>query len=122
LLGGFSPDTYAPDQSFVIFTAAVVGGLGSLLGAALGSLYLEGAQWWLPGPQWQTLASAVGVLLVLMIIPGGIGDVVFRVRDAGLRWIASRWGLIVPSLVADTRQPDMTRADPELAPSAGGSS
>jgi len=122
LLGGFSPDTYAPYQSFVIFTAAVVGGLGSLLGAGLGSLYLEGAQWWLPGPQWQTLASAAGVLLVLMIIPGGIGDVVFRVRDAGLRWVASRRGLIVPSLVADTRQPDRTRADPELAPSAGGSS
>jgi branched-chain amino acid transport system permease protein len=122
LLGGFSPDTYAPDQSFVIFTAAVVGGLGSLLGAGLGSLYLEGAQWWLPGPQWQTLASAVGVLLVLMIIPGGIGDVVFRVRDAGLRWIAGRRGLIVPSLVADIRQPDTTHADPALAPAAGGSS
>jgi branched-chain amino acid transport system permease protein len=120
LLGGFSPDIYAPDQSFVIFTAAVVGGLGSLVGAGLGSLYLEGAQWWLPGPQWQTLASAVGVLLVLMIIPGGIGDVVFRVRDEGLRWIAKRRGLIVPSLVADTRPPDMALA--ELAPSAGRSS
>ena len=122
LLGGFSPDTYAPEQSFVIFTAAVVGGLGSLLGAGLGSLYLEGAQWWLPGPQWQTLASAVGVLLVLMIIPGGIGDVVFRARDAGLRWTARRRGLIVPSLVADTRQPDIALKDPELAPSGGGSS
>jgi branched-chain amino acid transport system permease protein len=124
LLGGFSPDIYAPEQSFVIFTAAVVGGLGSLVGAALGSFYLEGAQWWLPGPQWQTLASAVGVLLVLMIIPSGIGDVVFRVRDAGLRWIANRRGLIVPSLVADARQPDIsppsTAAD--LAPTTGGSS
>ena len=118
LLGGFSPDIYAPPASFLIFTAAVVGGLGSLLGAGLGSLYLEGAQWWLPGAQWQTLASAVGVLLVLMIIPGGIGDVVFRVRDAGLRWIANRKGLIVPSLVADVRQPDAVQ--PDLAPSAGG--
>jgi len=146
LLGGFGPETYAPEQSFVIFTAAVVGGLGSLLGAALGSLYLEGAQWWLPGPQWQTLASAVGVLLVLMIIPGGIGQVVFRVRDAGLRWIADRRGLIVPSLLADARQPETaqpgsdaddddraaqtragaahhaTSAGPDLAPSAGGPS
>jgi branched-chain amino acid transport system permease protein len=144
LLGGFSPDIYAPEQSFVIFTAAVVGGLGSLLGAGLGSLYLEGAQWWLPGAQWQTLASAVGVLLVLMIIPGGIGQVVFRVRDAGLRWIANRRGLIVPSLVADIRQPDAPAAasdvderpvetrigagsqapssGPDLAPSTGGPS
>jgi len=122
----------------------VVGGLGSFLGAGLGSLYLEGAQWWLPGPQWQTLASAVGVLLVLMIIPGGMGGVLFRVRDAGLRWIANRRGLIVPSLVADVRQADTAEAGsdaggddrpdetgtpaahqaaspgPDLAPSAGG--
>jgi branched-chain amino acid transport system permease protein len=131
LLGGFSPDTYAPEQSFVIFTAAVVGGLGSLLGAGLGSLYLEGAQWWLPGAQWQTLASAVGVLLVLMIIPGGIGDVVYRVRDAALRWVAHRRGLIVPSLVADIRGPDVKRgtsdeglsvAGPDPLPSAGAAS
>jgi branched-chain amino acid transport system permease protein len=87
----------------------VVGGLGSLLGAGLGSLYLEGSQWWLPGAQWQTLASAVGVLLVLMIIPGGIGDLVYRGRDAALRYVALRRGLIVPSLVADTRGPDAER-------------
>jgi branched-chain amino acid transport system permease protein len=121
LLGGFSPDSYAPDQSFVVFTAAVVGGLGSLLGAGLGSLYLEGAQWWLPGAQWQTLASALGVLLVLMIIPGGIGDVVYRVRDAALRWVAQRRGLIVPSLLADIRPPAAPgrAADEDKVPSAG---
>lgn len=112
LLGGYSPDTYAPGQSFVVFTAAVVGGPGSLLGAGLGSLYLEGSQWWLPGAQWQTLASAIGVLLVLMVIPGGIGDVVYRVRDAGLRWVAHRRGIIVPSLVADVRRPDAGEPDP----------
>jgi branched-chain amino acid transport system permease protein len=124
LLGGFSLDTYAPDQSFVVFTAAVVGGLGSLLGAGLGSLYLEGAQWWLPGPQWQGLASALGVLLVLMIIPGGIGDVVYRVRDAALRWVAQRRGLIVPSLLADVRPPEAPSGagDPDPVPSAGAAS
>jgi branched-chain amino acid transport system permease protein len=124
LLGGFSPDSYAPDQSFVVFTAAVVGGLGSLLGAGLGSLYLEGAQWWLPGAQWQTLASALGVLLVLMIIPGGIGDVVYRGRDAALRWVAQCRGLIVPSLLADVRPPPVASraAGPDQVPSAGATS
>jgi len=112
LLGGFSPSTYAPEQSFVIFTAAVVGGLGSLLGAGLGALYLEGGQWWLPGPQWQTLASASGVLLVLMIIPGGLGGLVFRVRDAGLRLVASRRRIPAP----------VTVAEPAGAPAAGGGS
>jgi branched-chain amino acid transport system permease protein len=135
LLGGFSPDSYTPDQSFMVFTAAVVGGLGSFLGAGLGSLYLEGAQWFLPGPQWQTLASALGVLLVLMIIPAGIGDVVYRVRDAALRWVAQRRGLIVPSLLADARPPDAASlpdaasppgaaspAEPDPVPSAGATS
>lgn len=122
LLGGFSPDSYTPDQSFTVFTAAVVGGLGSFLGAGIGSLYLEGAQWFLPGPQWQTLASSFGVLLVLMVIPGGIGDVAYRVRDAALRWVAQRRGLIVPSLVADVRPPgpESRTASPDPAPAAAG--
>jgi branched-chain amino acid transport system permease protein len=124
LLGGYSPDTYSPDQSFTVFIAAVVGGLGSLPGAVLGSLYLNGAQWWLPGAEWQTLASGFGVLLVLMIIPGGIGNLVYRGRDAALRWVAHRRGLIVPSLVADTRRPVAVSgaADLDPAPSAGAAS
>lgn len=106
LLGGFSPTTYTADQSFTVFIAAVVGGVGSLPGAALGSLFLNGSQWLLPGTRWQTLASAVGVLLVLMVIPGGLGDVLFRVRDAGLRLVARQRGIIVPSLLADRLRPD----------------
>ncbi len=79
----------------------------------------------LPGPQWQSLASALGVLLVLMIIPGGIGDVVYRGRDAALRWVAQRRGLIVPSLLADIRPPaEASRAaepepEPDQVPPAG---
>jgi hypothetical protein len=72
--------------------------VGSLLGGLLGALFLKGGEWFLPSAQWQGLVSAVGVLLVLMIIPGGLSDVVYRVRDAALRWIAQRKGIAVPSL------------------------
>ena len=72
LLQAFTPTVFGPDQSILVFTTAVVGGIGSLLGAALGAIYLEGGQWFLPGADWQALASAVGVLLVLMIVPGGL--------------------------------------------------
>ena len=105
LLQAFSPDVYGVGASFAVFTTAVVGGLGSLLGAALGALYLQGGQWFLPGARWQNLASAVGVLLVLLIIPGGLGDLVYRVRDNWLRWVARRHDIIVPSLLADVAQP-----------------
>jgi len=83
----------------------VVGGLGSLLGAALGAIYLQGGQWFLPGAQWQALTSAAGVLIVLMVIPTGLSDVVFRLRDRWLRSVASRHGIAVPSLVADVGTP-----------------
>jgi hypothetical protein len=38
-----------------------------------------------------------------MFFPGGLGDLVYRGRDAALRLIAGRRGLVVPSLVADAR-------------------
>lgn len=105
LLQAFNVDVYGPGASFVVFTSAVVGGLGSLLGAMLGALYLQGGYWFLPGPRWQQLSTAVGVLLVLMILPGGLADIVFRLRDGALRWVATRRGIVVPSLLADIAPP-----------------
>jgi branched-chain amino acid transport system permease protein len=116
LLQAFTPDVFGPDQSVLVFTTAVVGGVGSLLGAALGAIYLEGGQWFLPGAEWQALASAVGVLLVLMIVPGGLSDVAYRLRDAWLRSTARRHGIVVPSLLADVATSDL-KADtgPEVS-------
>ena len=37
-----------------------------------------------------------------MFLPGGLGDLVYRGRDAALRLIAARRGLVVPNLLADT--------------------
>jgi branched-chain amino acid transport system permease protein len=102
LLQAFTPEVFGPDQSILVFTTAVVGGVGSLLGAALGAIYLQGGQWFLPGAQWQALASAVGVLLVLMIVPSGLSDVAYRLRDGWLRSAAKRRGIVVPSLLADS--------------------
>jgi hypothetical protein len=49
-----------------------------------------------------------------MIVPGGLSDVVYRVRDAGLRWVATRRGLIVPSLLADRAVAEPHAAGPDL--------
>jgi hypothetical protein len=38
-----------------------------------------------------------------MFFPGGIGELVFRVRDRYLRWVATRLKIVVPSLLADRR-------------------
>lgn len=113
----FSPELYGPFESFNVFIATVVGGLGSLAGGVFGALFLRGAQWFLP-TRWQALAAPVGVLVVLMVVPGGIGGLWFQMRDSVLRQIARRRGLLVPSLVADAA-PDRsedTHPDPHLVP------
>ncbi|MGV3760473.1 MAG: hypothetical protein ACO1PW_13180, partial [Actinomycetota bacterium] len=43
------------------------------------------------------------LLVVLLVVPGGFGQMIFNVRDRYLRWVANRRGLLVPSLVADKR-------------------
>ena len=113
LLQAFTENVYGPGESLVVFTSAVVGGLGSMIGAALGAFYLRGGQWFLTGPQWQSLATSVGVLLVLLVLPGGLGDLVYRLRDGALRWVAKRRDIVVPSLLADSAPPG-DDPDPKL--------
>ncbi|MBA3303456.1 MAG: ABC transporter permease [Acidimicrobiia bacterium] len=107
---------YQPGQNLAIFTMVVIGGVGSVPGALLGALYLRGAQWFLP-QDWQFVASGVGVLFVLMVLPGGLGGLLYQLRDNWLRWVAGRHGVVVPSLVADVRveAPAETAPDPEPA-------
>ncbi|MGZ4690148.1 MAG: ABC transporter permease [Acidimicrobiia bacterium] len=99
---GLGTASYFPFESLTAFSMVVIGGLGSLSGALIGAFYVRGAQYFLPG-NWAQLASGAGLLLVLMILPGGIGAAIADVRDAYLRWVARRRNLLVPSLLADRR-------------------
>jgi branched-chain amino acid transport system permease protein len=146
LVGSFDEATYDTEASVVVFTAAVVGGLGSLVGAPLGAGYLIGADWLLPGTSdvgqtlgmmFDLLPTAVGVLVVLLVLPGGLGGLAQRGRDGWLRSVARRHGLIVPGLagappdgdgalggaLAAERDLEQLLVDPGAAPappSAGG--
>ncbi len=93
---------YSATEGLNVFISAVVGGVGSALGAVLGSVLLDGSRTFLTGPA-GLLPSAVGVLAVLLLLPGGLADVAYRLRDRVLRAWAARRGLHVPSLVADRR-------------------
>ena len=97
----FSAQLVAPEQNLLVFTAAVVGGLGSLVGAVLGAVFLQGGGWFLP-TELQLLVTGAGVLVVLLVLPGGLGGLVFRWRDLWLRSVARRSGIVSASLLADT--------------------
>jgi branched-chain amino acid transport system permease protein len=91
---------YLPQESLRVFSMVVIGGLGSVPGVLLGAAYVWGTQYFLPG-QWQFLATGAGLLLILMILPGGLGAVLYDIRDWLLRQVAERRKILVPSLVAD---------------------
>lgn len=93
-----------------VFSMVVVGGLGSISGAVLGAVYIRSVQYFLPS-EWSFLATGAGLLVVLILLPGGLGAALGDVRDAALRRLARRRGIRVPSLVADTRADPSPDAD-----------
>jgi branched-chain amino acid transport system permease protein len=98
-------DRFPADVSLLIFSMVVIGGMGSIGGAVLGAAFVRGTQYFLPA-QWQLMVTGFGMLLLLWVFPGGLGQVVYSVRDRYLRWVADRRGVLVPSLVADRRVVD----------------
>jgi ABC-type branched-subunit amino acid transport system ATPase component/ABC-type branched-subunit amino acid transport system permease subunit len=93
---GIGFNGYNVENSFAVFTMVVVGGLGSLPGALIGALYYEGCQYFLSGAA-QLLATGAGLTLLIMFIPGGLGEILFRGRDFALRRLARRKGIAVPT-------------------------
>jgi branched-chain amino acid transport system permease protein len=96
-----SPGAFSPDQSIQVFLTAIIGGLGSIQGALLGAVYFAVIDFFVKGAVAQLLASAVGVLFVLYVFPGGIGALAYKGRDAILRRIAIRRRIWVPALFSD---------------------
>ena len=86
----FSIDSFSTGESFNVFTSAVIGGLGSLGGAMLGALYLRGTRWFITDQAWQLLSTGFGVLLVLLILPGGLGGLWVKLRDVVVRLITGQ--------------------------------
>ncbi len=97
------PANFEPGAGLQVFSMVVVGGLGSIGGAVLGAMYVKGIQYYLTQPQWAFLSTGFGLLIVLMLMPGGLGAALGDLRDGILRWYARRRNIRVPSLLADTR-------------------
>ncbi|HXA29885.1 MAG TPA: hypothetical protein VN193_14185 [Candidatus Angelobacter sp.] len=110
---GFDPLT-----SIYLFLNTVTGGLGSILGAVLGSLYYGVVSLFSSSPIVLILSSGIGVLLVLLLFPGGLASMWYSARDATLRRIAVRYRILVPSLLAD-RARDGIDVRAEIAPKMG---
>jgi ABC-type branched-subunit amino acid transport system ATPase component/ABC-type branched-subunit amino acid transport system permease subunit len=88
-----------------IFSVAVIGGLGSIPGALFGAAYQTIIEFspFARSPETRYFATGVGVLLILIVLPAGLGGLLYDIRDALLRRVARRKDIVVPSLLADVR-------------------
>jgi branched-chain amino acid transport system permease protein len=107
---------YQPFQSLIVFTMVIIGGVTTPIGAVLGALYVQGTQWFLP-TEWQFVASGIGVLGILLVLPGGLGGLVYRIRDRWLAGVASRHKIDAPGLATSAPEPP-TELDPAEIPLA----
>ena len=105
---------FPASTSLLMFSMVVIGGMGSLAGPILGAIYVRGIQYFLPA-QLQLFATGFGLLILLLVFPGGLGQIVYSLRDRFLRSVAEKHDITVPSLFADRA---LTEPVSELAEAA----
>jgi len=90
-IGGIKSGGLSPDLSITVFVMVVIGGLGSITGAVIGAVYVQMVAYFLP-ESLQLLATGAGLLILLLVLPEGLGGLVFRARDALLAVLERRGG------------------------------
>ena len=94
--------SFSPAESIRVLTMVVIGGLGSVPGAILGAVFLQGTEFFsddIPAdirPLWLFASSGVGLLVVLMFLREGLGGLLYEVRRRLLAIVAFRRQITVP--------------------------
>lgn len=80
---------FTPVRSLSIIAAVVIGGLGSVAGAIIGAFYYLGVPYFGGAitPYIGLLATGGGLLLLLIMLPGGLARAMYGGRDLLIRWI-----------------------------------
>jgi branched-chain amino acid transport system permease protein len=100
---GVKSQTFDVSASINMFLIAVIGGLGSIAGPLIGAAYYGAVNIFSDNPLIALASTGIGVVVLLLFLPGGLGEGAFRIRDALLRRVADRHHIDVPSLIADGR-------------------
>ena len=94
-------NTFAPQFSIDVVAISVIGGLGSIAGPFLGVLWVKGIPALFdptaPSESIRLVTSGIGLLLLLLYLPGGLVQFLYNGRDALLGMISrSRFGTRAP--------------------------
>jgi ABC-type branched-subunit amino acid transport system ATPase component/ABC-type branched-subunit amino acid transport system permease subunit len=82
---------FTVDDSLLLVSVVVIGGLGSVAGPILGALWVVGLPSFFPNNDLvPLLTSSVGLLVLLMYFPGGLIQLAYSARDALFSWVEGR--------------------------------
>ncbi len=102
-LGGIGQSTYPASMSLLVFSMAVIGGVSSIGGTLAGVALVQWAGYVFPKAQ--LLLTGVGLLAILLVIPGGLAQAFEMWRDRFVRVVARRHGLVEHDDVETVEQP-----------------
>ena len=94
---------FTVESSLQLVSLAVIGGLGSVAGPVLGSLWVVGLPAFFPDNELVPLfTSSVGLLVLLLYFPGGLVQIAYSARSALLGWAEKRMGPAPAKTIYDT--------------------
>ncbi len=111
----FTEEFFLVNDSLVLVSLVVIGGLGSTTGPVLGALWIVGLPAFDPSSGLVgLLISSLGLLVLLLYFPTGLVGVAYRLREAVVAWAERRTPQVVAakptSVPATTRIRDEQRA------------
>ena len=101
-LGGIGQSTYPATTSLLVLSMAVIGGVSSIAGTLAGVALVQWAGYLFPKAQ--LALTGVGLLAILLVIPGGLAQAFERLRDRWVRRVGFRHGLEVVETVETVEQ------------------
>jgi ABC-type branched-subunit amino acid transport system ATPase component/ABC-type branched-subunit amino acid transport system permease subunit len=88
---GYVERLFRVDDSLQLVAMAVIGGLGSLAGAVIGAIWIVGLPaFWPHNNLVPLLTSSIGLLIILLYIPGGFTQIAYWCRDQLLHRLERR--------------------------------
>lgn len=89
----FQVSNFPVSDSLRVVSMTIIGGLGSIPGTILGSFLVIGIDRLVDVAYVRLLTTSIGLLLLLLYLPGGLGQLIYAARDRLFMQIARRRGI-----------------------------
>jgi ABC-type branched-subunit amino acid transport system ATPase component/ABC-type branched-subunit amino acid transport system permease subunit len=86
--GSISGSTFGTSASITVVVMTVLGGLGLLVGPVLGAVFVVGIPAFAPFDAAGLAATKLGILIVILYLPGGLAQLVLPLRSTVVRLVA----------------------------------